>query len=99
MPQEFWQYLAYCRSLEFEETPDYKLLIGLFRSCLKRDGYNSITPWFCWNDSSPPRKLLVDTSQETNSTADEDASMHDESLSSASRSIYEDYKKFGKSRK
>ena len=35
-PAEFAMYLNYCRSLEFEEVPDYNYLRQLFRELFKR---------------------------------------------------------------
>jgi hypothetical protein len=38
-PQEFCQYLNYCRSLHFEDKPDYGYLRKLFRDLFNREGY------------------------------------------------------------
>jgi len=38
-PQEFSQYLNYCRSLHFEDKPDYAYLRKLFRDLFLREGY------------------------------------------------------------
>lgn len=38
-PEEFGVYLNYCRSLKFEEKPDYKYLRGLFRTLFFNRGY------------------------------------------------------------
>jgi len=39
LPSEFTVYLNYCRSLRFEDTPDYDYLRRLFRDLLDREGY------------------------------------------------------------
>lgn len=38
-PSEFATYLSYCRSLKFEEKPDYGFLRRLFRELYIREGY------------------------------------------------------------
>ncbi len=38
-PNEFVQYLNYCRSLHFEDKPDYAYLRKLFRDLFIREGY------------------------------------------------------------
>ncbi|KAJ3206050.1 casein kinase I, partial [Entophlyctis luteolus] len=37
-PEEFAQYMSYCRELKFEETPDYDYLRGLMNKALARIG-------------------------------------------------------------
>lgn len=37
-PEEFEQYLRYCRNLKFEEEPDYQYLRSLFEDVLTREG-------------------------------------------------------------
>lgn len=38
-PEEFSQYLSYCRNLKFEEKPDYSYLRKLFKDLMYRSGY------------------------------------------------------------
>merc|ERR1712187_604604 len=38
LPEEFATYLRYCRSLRFEEMPDYGYLRGLLRELLRKEG-------------------------------------------------------------
>jgi len=40
-PTEFNTYLSYCRSLRFEEKPDYSYLRRIFRNLFFRQGYNA----------------------------------------------------------
>jgi len=46
-PQEFAQYLNYCRSLQFEDKPDYAYLRKLFRDLFIREGlkYDAMFDW------------------------------------------------------
>eukprot|EP01122_Echinamoeba_exundans_P000679 TRINITY_DN105_c1_g1_i1.p1 TRINITY_DN105_c1_g1~~TRINITY_DN105_c1_g1_i1.p1 ORF type:complete len:423 (+),score=74.57 TRINITY_DN105_c1_g1_i1:351-1619(+) len=44
-PNEFSVYLNYCRSLKFEEKPDYKYLRGLFRNLFHRMGFKYDFQW------------------------------------------------------
>jgi len=46
-PTEFATYLNYCRSLKFEEKPDYIYLRRLFRDLYIREGYkdDNIFDW------------------------------------------------------
>jgi casein kinase 1 len=39
LPIEFSMYLNYCRSLKFEDKPDYTFLRRLFRELMEREGY------------------------------------------------------------
>ncbi|KAK8791096.1 hypothetical protein WA158_005727 [Blastocystis sp. Blastoise] len=37
LPDEFCYYFDYCRSLRFDDKPDYEYLKGLFMNCLKKE--------------------------------------------------------------
>jgi hypothetical protein len=39
LPTEFETYLSYCRSLHFEDEPDYNYLKHLFRECMRANNY------------------------------------------------------------
>lgn len=47
-PEEFKEFMNYCRKLGFTEDPDYKYLIGLFEGCMKRNGFDPKLPDFIW---------------------------------------------------
>ena len=42
-------YMKYCRGLYFTQEPDYKYIIDLFESCMKRNNIDPKTPDFVWN--------------------------------------------------
>ncbi len=48
VPEEFKEFMHYCRGLSFTQDPDYGYIIGLFESCMKKNGYDT-TPNFIWN--------------------------------------------------
>ena len=39
-PQEFYDFMAYCRKLQFTEEPDYAYILGLFRGCMKKNNFD-----------------------------------------------------------
>lgn len=49
LPEEFKEYMNYCRKLQFTDEPDYKYLIGLFEGCMKKNGFDPKVPDFIWN--------------------------------------------------
>lgn len=57
-PPEFATYLRYCRSLRFDDRPDYAYLRGLFRDLYLREGFadDSIFDWTLMknNDGAAP---------------------------------------------
>ena len=50
MPLEFSIYLNYCRNLEYDETPDYNYLKGLFINLsnliCKKDKLDGLFEWY-----------------------------------------------------
>merc|ERR1711998_748568 len=54
-PEEFKEFMHYCRGLSFTQDPDYGYIIGLFEGCMKRHGlihaililFGTKTDW-CW---------------------------------------------------
>ena len=47
LPPEFGIYTGYCRSLGFEDMPDYGYLRGLFREVAEREGQEAVFEWCC----------------------------------------------------
>ena len=50
-PDEFREFLHYCRNLSFTQDPDYEYIIGLFESCMGKNGVDVKTPSFIWNQN------------------------------------------------
>jgi hypothetical protein len=50
-PCEFKEYMDYCRSLSFEQNPDYKYCVGLFEKCMKRHNMDSKTFDYTWKQN------------------------------------------------
>lgn len=48
-PEEFKEFMNYCRKLQFTEDPDYKLILGLFEGCMKKNGWDPKVHDFIWN--------------------------------------------------
>jgi len=48
-PEEFREFMNYCRKLQFTEDPDYKYVLGLFEGCMKKNGWDPKVPDFIWN--------------------------------------------------
>jgi len=53
MPDEFEEFLRYCRKLKFTETPDYGRWIGKFRGVAKSHGFPE-SDAFVWPPPPPP---------------------------------------------
>lgn len=50
-PIEFKEYMEYCRRLKFEEDPDYKLCVGFFEKCMKRNNMDAKVLDFTWKQN------------------------------------------------
>jgi len=48
-PDEFKEYMLYCRGLSFTHDPDYDYIIGLFESCMKKNDIDPKVSDFIWN--------------------------------------------------
>ena len=47
-PDEFKDFMNYCRKLSFTDDPDYKFMIGLFEGCMKKNGFDPKVTDFIW---------------------------------------------------
>jgi hypothetical protein len=47
-PPEFKEFMEYCRSLKFEEDPDYKYVNGIFERCMARNGFDPKSTDYTW---------------------------------------------------
>lgn len=50
-PIEYKEYMEYCRSLKFEEDPDYKYCVSLFDKCMKRHSLDPKLHDFIWKQN------------------------------------------------
>ena len=50
-PIEFKEYMEYCRSLKFEQDPDYKYCISLFDKCMKRHNFDPKVLDYTWKQN------------------------------------------------
>lgn len=50
-PVEFKEYMEYCRSLKFEEDPDYKYCVSLFDKCMRRHQLDPKVFDFTWKQN------------------------------------------------
>jgi len=50
-PIEFKEFMEYCRSLKFEETPDYKHCVGLFEKCMVKNGFDGKVLDYTWKQN------------------------------------------------
>merc|ERR1712194_703783 len=58
---EFVTYLNYCRSLRFEDRPDYAYLRRLLKDLFFREGYqyDFVFDWTCFAGSISPQRVAV----------------------------------------
>lgn len=50
-PIEFKEYMEYCRSLKFEQDPDYKYCVSLFDKCMKRHNFDTKVMDYTWKQN------------------------------------------------
>ena len=48
-PDEFKEFMHYCRSLAFTQDPDYDRIQEMFDRCMKKNGIDTKIPDFIWN--------------------------------------------------
>ena len=82
IPQEFIMYLSYCRSLKFDEKPDYIYINSLLKDIMLKENYQNdfIFEWTILNYSSHKQlsnKLLEEIKR--NAKLDESKQVNNES--------------------
>ncbi len=50
-PSEFREFMEYCRSLKFEQEPNYKQCIGMFETCMTRHKFDMKVLDFTWKQN------------------------------------------------
>jgi len=79
-PAEFGQYLSYCRTLHFEDKPDYAYLRKLFRDLFVREGYKYDAMWDWtmarYKDLGAPQNSMGNNN---NNNSKDDGDMQDKS--------------------
>ena len=50
-PSEFKEYMEYCRSLKFEQEPNYKTCIGFFEACMQRHNFDAAIFDYTWKQN------------------------------------------------
>ena len=43
--------MAYCRTLKFEQEPDYKVCMGFFEQCMKRNKFDPNVHDYTWKQN------------------------------------------------
>jgi len=51
VPREFYDFMVYCRRLQFEEEPKYKYCTGLFMACLQRHNLDPNVCNYSWKQN------------------------------------------------
>ncbi|XP_010526388.1 PREDICTED: casein kinase 1-like protein 5 [Tarenaya hassleriana] len=61
-PTEFASFFHYCRSLRFDDKPDYAYLKGLFRDLFIREGFrfDFVFDWTTQQRVNPPPRVVLD---------------------------------------
>jgi casein kinase 1 len=47
-PKEFKEFMEYCRKLKFDEEPDYKFCLTLFRNCMLKNNIDPNSTDYVW---------------------------------------------------
>ena len=50
-PQEFKQFMDYCRALKFEQEPNYKTCVGFFETCMGRHNFDAKVFDYTWKQN------------------------------------------------
>lgn len=47
-PHEFKEYMEYCRSIKFEEAPNYKTALSYLEKCVQRNNFDMKLTDYTW---------------------------------------------------
>ena len=50
-PSEFREYMEYCRSLKFEQEPNYRTCVGFFEGCMERHHFDARVFDYTWKQN------------------------------------------------
>ena len=50
-PVEFREFMEYCRSLSFEQEPNYATCVGFFTTCMQRHGFDAHVFDYTWKQN------------------------------------------------
>ena len=50
-PSEFKEFMEYCRSLKFEQEPNYKTAVGFFENCMARHNFDAKVFDYTWKQN------------------------------------------------
>lgn len=50
-PIEFREFMEYCRSLKFEQDPNYRTCIGFFETCMQRHNFDARIFDYTWKQN------------------------------------------------
>ena len=57
-PAEFAEYMQHCRTLKYDQEPDYAKCLGLFESCMKKHNFTPKVRDYAWKKDPPkPKKV------------------------------------------
>ncbi len=58
MPEEFNKYVNIVRNLEFEDQPNYKILINMFNKLLSKNSFDLNDGFYDWDRNHRPRPKI-----------------------------------------
>jgi casein kinase 1 len=50
-PKEFQMFMEYCRALKFEQEPNYRVCLGFFDGCMKRQNFDGLIFDYTWKQN------------------------------------------------
>ncbi|KAK2964366.1 putative Casein kinase I [Blattamonas nauphoetae] len=77
LPQEFATYLTYCRSLRFDEKPDYSYLRRLFRGLFNKEGFSKDVKFDWVKEEKEPEKAGKNQQEQQIKLFDDDGAVNE----------------------